>query len=131
MRTVQVDAERGARIDDRALNLVEGTALNTGRYLDQLKGLGKEGQIAKVKADLSALKAAANKKVARAVNAKSKIDGDVKARAAKEVAEILAEYVPGEWWDAVKANLYAAGAQNIAHEFTNITGSSVIDRSAA
>ena len=65
------------------------------------------------------------------LNRKSKIDADVKSRAAKEVADMLAEHVPGEWWDALKANLYAAGASNIAHEFTNITGQSIIDRSAA
>lgn len=59
---------------------------------------------------------------------RNKIDGDVKARAAKEVAEMLAEHVPGEWWDALKANLYAAGASNIAAEFTNITGQSIMDR---
>lgn len=59
---------------------------------------------------------------------RNKIDSDVKARAAKEVASMLAEHVPGEWWDALKANLYAAGAGNIAAEFTNITGQSIMDR---
>lgn len=60
--------------------------------------------------------------------ARNKIDGDVKARAAREVAEMLAEHIPGEWWDALKANLYAAGASNIAHELTNVTGQSIMDR---
>jgi ParB-like chromosome segregation protein Spo0J len=63
-----------------------------------------------------------------AERARSKIDSDVKARAAKEVADMLAEHVPGEWWDALKANLYAAGAANIANEFTNATGQSLMDR---
>ena len=38
--------------------------------------------------------------------------GSVKDRAAKEVAEILPEDVPGEFWDGLKANLYAAGANS-------------------
>lgn len=59
---------------------------------------------------------------------RNKIDGDVKARAAREVAEILADHIPAEWWDALKANLYAAGASNIAHELTNVTGQSIMDR---
>ncbi len=59
---------------------------------------------------------------------RNKIDTDVKARAAREVAEMISEHVPGEWWDALKANLYAAGAANIAHELTNITGQSIMDR---
>jgi ParB-like chromosome segregation protein Spo0J len=59
---------------------------------------------------------------------RNKIDADVKSRAAREVAEIIAEHVPGEWWDGLKANLYAAGSANIAHELTNITGQSIMDR---
>lgn len=60
--------------------------------------------------------------------ARASIDADVKSRAAKEVAEIIAEHVPGEWWDAVKSNLYAAGAKNVADALTNITGQSIMDR---
>lgn len=59
---------------------------------------------------------------------RNRIDGDVKVRAAREVASMLAEHVPGEWWDALKANLYAAGASNIAAELTNLTGQSIMDR---
>lgn len=59
---------------------------------------------------------------------RSRIDADVKQRAAKEVAELLAEHIPGDWWDSLKANLYAAGAANIASELTNITGQSIMDR---
>lgn len=58
---------------------------------------------------------------------RNKLDGDLKARAAKEVASIIAEHVPGEWWDGLKANLYACGAANIANELTNITGQSIMD----
>jgi ParB/RepB/Spo0J family partition protein len=72
---------------------------------------------------------ALNPERVQAERARSQVDADVKARAAKEVAEIIAEHVPGEWWDAVKANLYAAGAANIAHALTNITGEAVMDKS--
>jgi uncharacterized ParB-like nuclease family protein len=58
----------------------------------------------------------------------SKIDGDVKDRAAHAVAEMLSEHVPGAAWDALKANLYAAGAANIANALTNITGEAIMDR---
>lgn len=66
---------------------------------------------------------AENKAVSR-----NKLDGDLKVRAAKEVASMIAEHVPGEWWDALKSNLYAAGASNIANELTNITGQSIMDK---
>jgi hypothetical protein len=64
----------------------------------------------------------------QAERSRAKIDADVKTRAAREVASMLSEHVPGEWWDALKANLYAAGAANIANELTNITGQSIMDR---
>lgn len=128
-RKVQLDAERGEKVCAAALDLVNGTKLDTGVYLDKLKLLSPADQVAEVKRDLAALKNTS--KVAPISTARSKIDADVKVRAAREVANILAEYVPGEWWDAVKANLYAAGAANIAHELTNITGQSVMDRKAS
>lgn len=128
-RTIQRDAERGEKVCVEALDLIRGTRFDTGVYLDKLKALPASEQVAAVKRDLAALKEIG--KVAPIASSRSKIDADVKVRAAKEVAEVIAEYVPGEWWDAIKANLYAAGSANIAHELTNITGQSIMDRGAA
>jgi len=58
----------------------------------------------------------------------SRIDADIRDRAANEVAQMIAEHVPGEWWDAIKSNLYAAGANNIANALTNVTGQSIMDK---
>lgn len=58
----------------------------------------------------------------------TKIDSDVKQRAARSVAEYLAENANGNDLDAVKANLFAAGARNIAIELTNLLGESIMDR---
>ncbi len=58
----------------------------------------------------------------------SRIDADIKDRAANECAQIIAEYVPGDVWDSLKANLYASGANNIANALTNITGQSIMDK---
>lgn len=68
-----------------------------------------------------------NRQAASSVRA-SKIDSDVKDRAAREVAEIIAEYIPSDAWDGLKANLYAAGASAIANALTNLTGQSIMDR---
>lgn len=48
--------------------------------------------------------------------------------AQSSVAEIIAEHVPADLWDGVKANLYAAGANSVAHALTNITGQSLMDK---
>lgn len=53
-RAVQRDAERGAKISERALSMLKGTALDTGKYLDQLKTVDQEKQVSKVKEDLAA-----------------------------------------------------------------------------
>lgn len=51
-RTVQRDAERGEKVIDEVLDLIRGTKLDTGTYLDQLKKLPPHEQIAKARRDL-------------------------------------------------------------------------------
>lgn len=122
-RAVQLAAERGKNIAPDVLESITGTSLDKGSYLDELKKLPHEEQRAKVARSL-----AATSKQAADDRRSARIDSDVKARAAKEVAEIIAEHIPGDAWDGVKANLYAAGAKNIADALTNITGQSIMDR---
>ena len=129
-RVVRRDAERGEKVDDAALALVRGTGLDNGKYLDKLKSLPRDEQVAAVKSDLAALKQVRLQQPQQG-GARSKIDADVKARAAKAVAEWIVEHASGEEWDFLKSNLYAAGASNIAHELTNFTGQSIMARSAA
>lgn len=52
-RLVQLNAERGNRISDRALETLRGTALDKGVYLDKLKSVPENEQLARVKADLT------------------------------------------------------------------------------
>jgi hypothetical protein len=130
-RTVRLDAERGEKVIDEVLSMIAGTKLDTGTYLDKLKKLTPNDQFAAAKRDLAILRdneraAAAGEKAKADRNS---IDRDVQARAAREVANIIAEHVPAEWWDALKANLYAAkNAAFIANELTNISGESIMDR---
>lgn len=57
-RAVQRDAERGEKVALDVLEMVAGTALNTGTYLDALKRLSHDEQRAKVRADLDAAREA-------------------------------------------------------------------------
>ncbi len=59
---------------------------------------------------------------------RTKVERDVKERAAVECAEIIAQHVPADAWDGLKANLYAAGASNIANALTDVTGHSIMDQ---
>lgn len=123
---VAADVDRGRKVIDEVVDLIRGTKLDTGTYLDRIKNLPPNEQVAAAQRDLARLRS--QEREANKSSTRSKIDADVKSRAAKEVAEMLAEHVPGDWWDALKANLYAAGAANIANEFTNATGQSIMDR---
>lgn len=52
-RSVRRDAERGEKITPEAHNLIVGTKLDKGVYLDQLKRVEPEQQVERVKADLT------------------------------------------------------------------------------
>ncbi|WP_336800346.1 ParB/RepB/Spo0J family partition protein [Kaistia sp. MMO-174] len=51
-RSIQRDAERGEKVIDEALDLIRGTALDTGTYLDKIKKLSPNDQVAAVNRDL-------------------------------------------------------------------------------
>lgn len=53
-RKVQLDAERGEKVCAEAIDKLTGTHLDKGVYLDVLKKLTPEEQVAKVEADLAA-----------------------------------------------------------------------------
>jgi ParB-like chromosome segregation protein Spo0J len=130
-RAVQRDAERGEKVIDEVLSMIAGTKLDTGTYLDKLKKLTPNDQVTAAKRDLALLREQQRQATAgeKAKADRNSIDRDVQARAAREVANIIAEHVPAEWWDALKANLYAAkNAAFIANELTNISGESIMDR---
>jgi ParB family transcriptional regulator, chromosome partitioning protein len=127
-RTVRLDAERGAKIADDALSIIKGTTLDTGRYLDQLKTVPKEEQAKTVRDQLRTMRD--GEKAGANVN-KIKLDADIRQRAARAVADLIAEYVPADAWDHLKSNLAVTTSKDVLTEFTNITGNSVIDRSAA
>jgi ParB-like chromosome segregation protein Spo0J len=52
-RTVRRDAERGEKVIDAAINLIRGTQLDTGIYLDKLKKLSPSEQVVAAKRDLA------------------------------------------------------------------------------
>lgn len=129
-RTVQRDAERGEKVCEAALNMVRGTALDTGAYLDKLKKVDPDEQVETVQRALAGIARQQERDRAEAQSKRnqSRIESDVSDSAAKELARIFAEHIPADLWDAVKANLHACKrAADIAKHLTNITGHSVMD----
>lgn len=126
-RSIQRDAERGKKIDEDVLVMLAPHKVS-GTILDQLKRMPVEQQrqwAADYIAQQTAPKpppAANAKKQAKAAETKS-----LKEEANEKLAQLFADHIPGEHWDALKANLYAAGAKDIAREFERLIGVSVFD----
>jgi ParB family chromosome partitioning protein len=66
-RAIQRDAERGEKVIGEAIDLVRGTPLDTGAYLDKLKKLSPNDQVKAAKRDLTGAR-----KDAREADAKDK-----------------------------------------------------------
>ena len=52
-RLVQLNAERGEKVCDKAIDLIRGTKLDTGTYLDKIKKVDREQQAETVARDLA------------------------------------------------------------------------------
>lgn len=125
-RAVQRDAERGAKIDDAALSIVKGTDLDTGTYLDKLKSVPKDEQVKTVREQLRALR----EKPTDSAN-KIKLDADIRQRAARSLAEMTVEFIPADALDHWRSNFGVTTTKDYLIELANITGQSIMDRSAA
>ncbi len=86
-RTVQLDAERGEKVSDEALAMIKGTRLDTGRYLDSIKNLSAEDQVAKVEADLAPPSEAVEKRDTPPAEPAERID-PAEAKARREIAQM-------------------------------------------
>lgn len=128
-RTVRRDAERGQKILPEVLDMIRGTPLDTGSYMDKLKALPGSEQFRAAERDLAFLRSQDRQKAVS--EKKIRLDADIKQRAAKACAELIAEYLPADAWDHFKSNLAVTTSKDLLTEFTNITGQSIMDRSAA
>lgn len=99
------DAAREAGLDDNRSALLEAAKADPQRQATIIR-------------DMAEAKAAG----------RNKIDRDVAERAIREAASIIIEYIPAEYWDGLKANLYAGKCGALANEISNITGQSIMDR---
>lgn len=55
-RTVRLDAERGEKVIDEVLDMIRGTKLDTGTYLDKIKRLPPNEQVTAAKRDLAMMR---------------------------------------------------------------------------
>lgn len=128
--TVRRDAARGMSVDEEALQMIRGTRFDNGTYIDKLAKMDKADQIAAAKEDIAILKRPSQLPSLQNMQ-RIKLDADIRTRAAKACAELIAEHLPPDAWDHFKSNLSVTTSKDLLTEFTNITGQSIIDRGAA
>jgi hypothetical protein len=124
--SVKRAVHRGEQIAGDVLARIKGTRLDTGKYQDELAKLDEEAQREKVEADLAQpeLQKPTNAPKRRQQQAE---DRDLSEEAADQVARVLSEYVPGEHWDGVKANLHKCRGKQVAQAMDRLTGVAVFD----
>lgn len=126
--TVRRNAERGEKISDEALSAIKGTPLDTGVFLNELKDVDQADQVKTVRERLAALREANRPRPTIAAVNRSKLDADIRGRADRAMAELLAEYLPAECWDHFRSNASVGSLKGMMVEFANITGNSIMDR---
>lgn len=128
-RTVQRDAERGNKVIGEVMDLIRGTALDTGSYLDKIKKLPPNDQVATAKADLAFRRRVDREAADRAK--RNKVEAGIKERGALFVAEwIVAKAEHDDDLQMVLNNLWTSGSKNIAQAVTNLMDEAVMDRVA-
>ena len=106
VRAVQRNVQRGSKIDAEVLARITGTHLDSGAYMDALKGLTKPEQRAKVDRDLDE----ARQKEEHAERQKKADDAAVRA------AEWLVDTVPSEHVSALIAILESVPSKKLCAE---------------
>lgn len=123
METTEV--HRAVKVDGlSAAAKAEAARLGLDDNQSAMLGAAKEDDPDKQVAALRAKAASRSVANARTKNADHK---SLKDEAEEKIAALLAEHVPAEHWDALKANLYAAKCQGLAKEFGRVIGVSVFD----
>lgn len=108
-RVVQRNAERGEKVIPEALELVRGTRLDTGAYLDKIKGLTPNDQVTAVRRDLSIQKTQ-EKQPERQPGRKNPSYEELRA-----AILFLCELQPDDFTRICPPNKRAAMCQKLAH----------------
>jgi uncharacterized ParB-like nuclease family protein len=126
-RSVRRDAERGEKVADEAVDLIRGTRLDRGAYLDRIKHLPTQEQVDTVKRDLAAPAVPRGGIAARYASASSAPNLAGPAPSFEEVRsaiELLYRLKPDDYLKLCPPNKRAALCQRlerIAETFQQIT----------
>lgn len=120
-RAVQRDAERGEKVIAAAINIIRGTQLDTGTYLDKLKKLSPSEQVVAAKRDLAFLKQ----------QERERAKGGLARRFVKVADEPLTDEEAAEKQYAALVSAWNKAGESARQRFRELIDTPVMDRSAA
>jgi len=120
-RTIRLHAERGEKVIDEVVNLIRGTKLDTGTYLDRLKRLPPNDQVAAAKRDLA---------LARE-RERQQANGGIARRVVKVADEPLSDEEAAEVQYAALVAAWNKAGEVARQRFRELIDTPVFDRSAA
>jgi ParB-like chromosome segregation protein Spo0J len=120
-RTVQRDAERGEKVIPEVIDLIRGTKLDTGTYLDKLKRLPPNDQVVAAKRDLAFMRE----------QERQKANGGIARRVVKVADQPLSDEEAAENQYASLVAAWNKAGETARQRFRDLIDSPVMDRSAA
>lgn len=121
-RIVRMYAERGEKVIEEAIDLIRGTKLDTGTYLDKLKGLRPNEQVTAAKRDLAHLRQQDRERAAR---------GGIGRRIVKTAPEPLSDEEAAEAQYATLVAAWNKAGEVARQRFRELIDTPAMDRSAA
>jgi ParB/RepB/Spo0J family partition protein len=121
-RVVRMHAERGEKVIEEAIDLIRGTKLDTGTYLDKLKGLRPNEQVTAAKRDLAHLRQQERERAAR---------GGIGRRIVKVADDPLTDEEAAEKQYATLVSAWNKAGETARQRFRELIDTPVMDRSAA
>ncbi|TIO15603.1 MAG: hypothetical protein E5X86_19725 [Mesorhizobium sp.] len=120
-RIVRMHAERGEKVIDEVINLIRGTKLDTGTYLDKLKKLSPNDQVAAAKRDLAFARE----------QERQRANGGIARRVVKVADEPLTDDEAVERHYAALVSAWNKAGETARQRFRELIDTPVMDRSAA
>lgn len=117
-RTVRRDAERGEKVIDAAINIIQGTQLDTGTYLDKLKKLSPSEQVVAAKRDLTFIKQ----------QERERAKGGLARRVVKIADEPLSDEEAAEKQYAALVSAWNKAGETARQRFRELIDEPVMDR---
>lgn len=114
-RAVQLDAERGEKVIPEVLDMIRGTKLDTGTYLDKIKKLPPNEQVHVARRDLAVASRPPEPKAPGGSAVRAEPKPEPTYEQLREAIQFLSELKPADFTHLCPPNKRAAMCQKLSH----------------